>query len=52
MKLEEVVADIEVEKSLISALLLKDGAAVSDVAEDLNPEDFYRPEHKIIYTAL
>ena len=52
MGLDQVVADVEVEKSLLSALLLKDGVAISDVAEDLNADDFYRPEHKLIYTAL
>lgn len=52
MGLDQVVADVEVEKSLLSALLLKDGVAISDVAEDLNADDFYRPEHKLIYKAL
>lgn len=52
MGLDQVVANVEVEKSLLSALLLKDGVAIPEVAEDLNADDFYRPEHKKIYTAL
>ncbi|MBQ6297240.1 MAG: replicative DNA helicase [Selenomonadaceae bacterium] len=52
MGLDKVVADVEIEKSLLSALLLKDGVAISDVVEDLKADDFYRPEHKAIYTAL
>ena len=40
MGLDKVVADVEIEKSLLSALLLKDGVAISDVVEDLKADDF------------
>ena len=52
MKLEDVNADIEVEKQLLSALMLDDGEAIPKIAEILKPEDFYRPEHTRIYNAL
>lgn len=43
---------IEIEKKLLSALMLDEGAAIPAVSEILKAEDFYRPEHKIIYAAL
>jgi len=44
--------NIEMEKSLLSALLLKDGQAVPKVAAILEPDDFYRAEHKIIFRTI
>ena len=43
---------IEAEKKILSAMLLKEGVIVPDVAEILVAEDFYRQEHRIIYAAL
>lgn len=43
---------IELEKSLLSALMLRDGEAVAEVADVLTANDFYRPEHKKIYAAI
>ena len=44
--------DVEIEKKLISALMLKDGVTVSQAVEVLREDDFYRPEHRLIYRAL
>lgn len=49
---EKLAVLIETEKKLLSALLLKNGEAIPSVAEMLTPEDFYRPEHRLIYKAL
>ena len=43
---------IEIEKKLLSAMMLKEGKVISTVAAMLNAEDFYREEHKLIYKAL
>ena len=43
---------IDTEKYLLSALMLKGGEAIPEAAETLKPEDFYRPEHRLIYKAL
>ena len=52
MNLKDAKADIEIEKKLLSALMLKDGVAVSEAVEILREDDFYRPEHRLIYRAL
>ena len=43
---------VEVEKKLLSALMLKEGRAIPIAAELLKPEELYREEHRIIYRAL
>ncbi len=43
---------VEVEKKLLSALMLKDGQAIPEVATLITAEDFYRQEHKLIYKAM
>lgn len=43
---------IELEKRLLSALMLRDGEAVVEVVDVLAANDFYRPEHKKIYAAI
>lgn len=43
---------IEVEKKLLSALMIKGGQAIPEVATLLTAEDFYRQEHKLIYKAM
>lgn len=48
----ELPTAIEHEKRLLSKLMLCDGKIVADVAAMLTPADFYRPEHKAIYTAI
>lgn len=52
MDLNEVNADLEVEKKLLSALMLDGGSAIAQTADKLNAEDFYRPAHKTVYRAL
>lgn len=42
----------ELEKRLLSALMLRDGKATAEVAEELQAGDFYRPEHRAIYSAI
>lgn len=49
---QKLLSVIQLEKSLLSALMLEGGEAIPEVAEILSPADFYRPEHKIIYGAL
>ena len=43
---------VEIEKKLLSAMMLKNGAAVPKVAEIVAAEDFYRQEHKLIFNAI
>ena len=45
-------ADVEVEKKLLSALMVDEGSAIPTVAEILQPDDFYRPEHRKIFRAM
>ncbi|MBE8950803.1 MAG: replicative DNA helicase [Quinella sp. 3Q1] len=49
---EKALAIIEIEKKLLSSLLLEEGRALAQVSTLLNEEDFYRPEHKLIYRVL
>lgn len=43
---------IEHEKKLLSAMLLNGGEAIPNVAAKITAEEFYRPEHRSIFTAL
>lgn len=43
---------IEIEKKLLSAMMLKNGAIIPNIMPLVNEEDFFRPEHKIIFRAL
>lgn len=43
---------LEMEKKLISAMMLKDGEVIPEVATILRAEDFYREEHRCIYRAM
>ena len=43
---------IEIEKRLLSAMMLKEGKVIPDVIDILKAEDFYRPEHRFIYEAI
>jgi len=43
---------IEMEKKLLSAMMLKQGEAVPAVAEVIGAQDFYRPEHRLIFNAI
>ncbi len=50
--MKEYPAALEVEKSLISAMMLKDGKIIPSVAAIVDAEDFYRPAHRAIFRAL
>ena len=43
---------LEIEKKLLSAMMLKDGEVIPEVAAILRAEDFYREEHRCIYRAM
>ncbi len=43
---------IEIEKKLLSSLMLKGGEAIPAIAAKLSVDDFFRQEHKLIYKAL
>lgn len=43
---------LEMEKKLLSAMMLKDGEVISEVATILRASDFYREEHRCIYRAM
>lgn len=43
---------IEMEKKLLSAMMLKESTVIPAVSTILLAEDFYREEHKLIYSAL
>ena len=43
---------VEMEKYVLSAMLLQDGFVIPKVASILAPNDFFYPEHKIIYKAM
>lgn len=43
---------IEMEKNLLSAMMLKEGKVIPEVAEAVSAGDFYREEHKLIFRAL
>ena len=52
MDLKDVNADLEVEKKLLSALMLDGGSAIAQVSDKLTANDFYRPAHGDVYRAL
>ena len=43
--------DLEAEMAVLGALML-DGNAILQVGDILNPEDFYREDHRLIYNAM
>lgn len=43
---------IEMEKKLLSAMMLKESAVIPEVTELVKAEDFYREEHKVIFRGL
>ena len=49
---EQYLSEIELEKKLLSGLMLDGGVAVPEAARLLKPDDFYRPEHRLIFKAL
>ena len=43
---------VEFEKKLLAALFIRSGEAIPDAAEMLEPDDFSRPEHRLVFKAL
>ena len=52
MRDEDCLRVVEIEKKLLSALFLKDGVAIPEVVNIVDAEDFYRPQHRLIYAAI
>ena len=48
----ELPHDIDAEKELLSALLVRNGEIVPAVTAIVSAEDFYRPEHQIIFGVM
>ena len=48
----ELPSDVDVEKELLAALLVRNGEAVPAVAAIVSADDFYRPEHRIIFRVI
>ena len=46
------IFNVDIEKDLIAALFIREGEIIPDVAAILQPDDFYRPEHRIIYSSI
>ena len=44
--------DIDTEKQLLAALMFKNGEAVPKVDAIVSEDDFYRPEHQVIYRII
>ena len=49
---QENLQVVDMEKFVLSSMLLKDGEIIPVVTSILTAEDFYRPEHKIIFGAI
>lgn len=43
---------IEMEKEVLGAMILKDGAVIPQVSAILTEEDFFRPEHRLTYRRI
>ena len=43
---------VDMEKNVLSAMLLQDGIAIPKVAAILSPDDFFYPEHQILYRTM
>lgn len=52
MNRKEFPEAIEMEKQLLSAMFMKEGLVVPDVAAILDADDLYRPEHRLVFQAI
>lgn len=52
MARRDLPAAIEIEKKLLSAMMLKNGEAIPKVANLITADDFYREENRIIFRAM
>ena len=48
----ELPHDVDAEKELLSALLVRNGEKIPAVSAIVSVDDFYRPEHRIIYRVI
>ena len=48
----ELPHEVDAEKELLAALLVRNGEVVPTVAAIVSTEDFYRPEHQILYRII
>ena len=51
MNQKEFPEAIEMEKQLLSAMFMKEGLVVPEVASIIDADDLYRPEHRIVFQA-
>ncbi len=49
---ESIPQAVEMEKFVLGAMLLKEGEIIPTITSILTAEDFYRPEHRIIFDAI
>ncbi len=52
MSNETQICDIEQEKFLLSAMFLKNGECVPKMLDELSADDFSRPQHRIVFSAI
>ena len=52
MNFADLPNNVEIEKAVLAALLLKNGAVIPKVSSILSVDDFYRTEHKIIFKTI
>ena len=52
MNPKEFPEAIEMEKQLLSAMFMKDGLVVPDVASIIDADDLYRVEHRLVFQAI
>lgn len=50
--MKETLNSVEAERKLLSAMMLKNGIIIPDIAEMITADDFFRVEHKIIFNAM
>ena len=47
-----VPANTNAEQAILAAMLMRNGEAIPKVQSLLSPDDFYKPEHRIIYQSI
>ena len=52
MKRTDLPHDIDTEKELLAALLVRNGEVIPAVRAVIETEDFYRPEHRVLYRII
>ena len=41
--------NIDIEKQVLGAMLIRDGEIIPKLLNIINADDFYRPEHRVIF---